>query len=178
MLAYADTISEEEALKAGSSSGGGGGAGFKRLVRAASNMAGGPKGGRVAGWLGYRRREDEWKDGKGGKGEGQEAEVVVVVEPPGEWPRTGAVAFEGVVARYRPDLRPVLSGVSFTLAPGEMMGVVSRVETGGRTWVGGGISWGWWVEGTKEGNQGKEAWNMVDTWVCGFVVEIVVLFSS
>ena len=47
-----------------------------------------------------------------------------LVAPPPGWPAAGALAFKGVVARYKPELRAVLDGVSFELQPGNMMGVV------------------------------------------------------
>jgi ABC-type multidrug transport system fused ATPase/permease subunit len=64
------------------------------------------------------------KGGAGGAGDGKGAEEAGARPPPG-WPDSGAVKYEGVVARYRPGLRPVLVDVTFELKPGEMMGVVS-----------------------------------------------------
>ncbi|OSX72672.1 hypothetical protein BU14_0415s0017 [Porphyra umbilicalis] len=46
------------------------------------------------------------------------------------WPRTGRVEFENVTMRYRPDLPPVLNGVSFVAAPGERIGIVGRTGAG------------------------------------------------
>jgi ABC-type multidrug transport system fused ATPase/permease subunit len=46
------------------------------------------------------------------------------------WPRTGAVEFRGVSARYRPGLPPVLRGLSFELLPGTSCGLVGRTGSG------------------------------------------------
>ncbi|KAK2021203.1 hypothetical protein LX32DRAFT_687912 [Colletotrichum zoysiae] len=39
--------------------------------------------------------------------------------PPGSWPKTGAITFGNVTAIYSEGLDPVLSGVSFTISPGQ-----------------------------------------------------------
>ena len=54
----------------------------------------------------------------------QAGRVTTALAPPPGWPAAGALAFKGVVARYKPELRAVLDGVSFELQPGNMMGVV------------------------------------------------------
>lgn len=46
------------------------------------------------------------------------------------WPRTGRIEFQGVTMRYRPDLPPVLDGVTFTALPGERVGIVGRTGAG------------------------------------------------
>jgi ABC-type multidrug transport system fused ATPase/permease subunit len=80
-------------------------------------------------------------------------------EPPADWPAQGAVVFEDVVLRYRPDLNPALRGVSvggtqtgrggngavsrppapdprplsffqFSVAPREKVGIVGRTGSG------------------------------------------------
>lgn len=50
--------------------------------------------------------------------------------PPGGWPSAGAVEFVDVVMRYRPDLPPVLHGVSISIKPMEKIGVVGRTGAG------------------------------------------------
>lgn len=47
------------------------------------------------------------------------------VSPPEDWPRLGTVTYTDVVMHYRPDLPPVLRGVSFRASHGEKIGVVS-----------------------------------------------------
>ena len=36
-------------------------------------------------------------------------------EPPQQWPQRGVIKVEGLVLRYRPELDPVLKGLSFTV---------------------------------------------------------------
>ncbi|KAL3851518.1 hypothetical protein ACJIZ3_013400 [Penstemon smallii] len=50
--------------------------------------------------------------------------------PPPGWPSEGSVRFEGVVLRYRPDLSPVLHGISFTISPSDKVGIVGRTGAG------------------------------------------------
>eukprot|EP00798_Chlamydomonas_sp_ICE-L_P022324 gene22324-29400_t len=50
--------------------------------------------------------------------------------PPVGWPSSGALAYEGVSATYRPGLPPVLVDISFTLAGGSSCGVVGRTGSG------------------------------------------------
>jgi ABC-type multidrug transport system fused ATPase/permease subunit len=42
------------------------------------------------------------------------------------WPARGEVEFQGVRVRYRPDLPPVLRGLSFLARPGHKVGIVGR----------------------------------------------------
>ncbi len=56
--------------------------------------------------------------------------MVPAARPPAEWPAAGQVVFSGVRMRYAPGLPEVLRGVSFTLAPGEKVGVVGRTGAG------------------------------------------------
>ena len=51
------------------------------------------------------------------------------IEPPATWPSGGHVSFDGVWLKYRPDLQPVLRGLSFAVRPGEKIGICGR--TGG-----------------------------------------------
>ena len=47
-----------------------------------------------------------------------------------KWPVEGAIKYEQVVARYRPDLPPVLKGLSFDIKKGEKVGLVGRTGAG------------------------------------------------
>jgi len=49
--------------------------------------------------------------------------------PPG-WPTAGAVSFQGLTVRYRPDLPPVLRGVSLSIPAGARVGIVGRTGSG------------------------------------------------
>ncbi|GLA03501.1 hypothetical protein AnigIFM60653_003134 [Aspergillus niger] len=61
----------------------------------------------------------------------QEADAVIPdSRPPANWPSGGAVDFIGYTTRYRPDLDPVLRNVSFTVQPGEKVGIVGRTGAG------------------------------------------------
>lgn len=60
-------------------------------------------------------------------------EAALVVEtnrPPPGWPSKGAIEFKNVVMRYRPDLPPVLLGLSARIQPSEKVGVVGRTGAG------------------------------------------------
>ncbi|PWK30691.1 type I secretion system permease/ATPase [Cupriavidus plantarum] len=46
---------------------------------------------------------------------------------------TGAIAFDDVVFRYRPDMPEVLRGVAVTIRPGEVIGIVGRSGSGKST---------------------------------------------
>jgi ABC-type multidrug transport system fused ATPase/permease subunit len=50
----------------------------------------------------------------------------VLPRPPSDWPSQGAVDVKGLYVRYRPELPPVLKGLSFSVAPREKVGVVGR----------------------------------------------------
>ncbi|TYG88790.1 hypothetical protein ES288_A12G049000v1 [Gossypium darwinii] len=50
--------------------------------------------------------------------------------PPPGWPSSGSIQFEDVVLRYRPELPPVLCGLSFTTSPSEKIGIVGRTGAG------------------------------------------------
>lgn len=61
----------------------------------------------------------------------QEAKPVIPdSRPPADWPSQGAVKFVDYTTRYRPDLDPVLKGISFTVQPGERVGIVGRTGAG------------------------------------------------
>ena len=50
--------------------------------------------------------------------------------PPPDWPSEGAMVFDDVVASYRPDLPPVLRGLSFAVKARQKVGVVGRTGAG------------------------------------------------
>ncbi|GAA6063571.1 hypothetical protein JCM10212_003150 [Sporobolomyces blumeae] len=62
-----------------------------------------------------------------------EAEAPAVIEdnrPPENWPASGAIDFDKVFMSYRPDLPPVLKGMSLNVGAGERIGVVGRTGAG------------------------------------------------
>ncbi|XP_048141042.1 ABC transporter C family member 12-like isoform X2 [Rhodamnia argentea] len=56
--------------------------------------------------------------------------IVESNQPPPGWPSSGSIKFEDVVLRYRPELPPVLHGLSFSAAPCEKLGIVGRTGAG------------------------------------------------
>ncbi|XAR72527.1 Xenobiotic-transporting ATPase [Bertholletia excelsa] len=56
--------------------------------------------------------------------------VIDSCRPPAGWPSLGLVEFIHVVLRYRPELPPVLHGLSFTVSPTEKVGIVGRTGAG------------------------------------------------
>lgn len=50
-----------------------------------------------------------------------------------DWPAHGQVEFQDVVLRYRPDTDIVLKHLSFTVKPGEKIGIVGRTGAGKST---------------------------------------------
>lgn len=52
---------------------------------------------------------------------------------PSPWPTTGAIEVENAVVRYRPDLPPVLSGLTMSIRGGEHIGIVGRTGAGKST---------------------------------------------
>lgn len=56
--------------------------------------------------------------------------VIEDSRPPPGWPSSGSIRFENVVLRYRPELPPVLHGISFTISPSDKVGVVGRTGAG------------------------------------------------
>ncbi|KAA3460971.1 ABC transporter C family member 12-like isoform X2 [Gossypium australe] len=57
-------------------------------------------------------------------------DVIESHRPPPGWPSSGSIQFEDVVLRYRPELPPVLCGLSFIISPSEKLGIVGRTGAG------------------------------------------------
>lgn len=47
-------------------------------------------------------------------------------KPPAQWPAHGGLRLEDVWLSYRPELPPVLKGISMIVNPGEKVGIVGR----------------------------------------------------
>lgn len=61
----------------------------------------------------------------------QEARSVIPeTRPPGNWPSQGAIQFINYSTRYRSGLEPVLKNVTFSVLPGERVGIVGRTGAG------------------------------------------------
>ena len=61
----------------------------------------------------------------------QEAKAVVEeTRPTGNWPTQGAIHFKGYTTRYRSDLEPVLKDLTFSVKPGDRVGIVGRTGAG------------------------------------------------
>jgi len=61
----------------------------------------------------------------------QEAEAVIEkTQPAKNWPTQGSVEFINYTTRYREDLEPVLSGITFKINPLEKVGIVGRTGAG------------------------------------------------
>ncbi|KAK6932100.1 ABC transporter type 1, transmembrane domain [Dillenia turbinata] len=56
--------------------------------------------------------------------------VIESNRPPPGWPSSGAIKFEDVYLRYRPELPPVLHGLSFLVSPSDKVGIVGRTGAG------------------------------------------------
>ncbi|NXG44336.1 MRP7 protein, partial [Psilopogon haemacephalus] len=56
-----------------------------------------------------------------------------LIQVAADWPSQGLVEFQQVVLAYRADLPNVLEGVSFTIYPGEKVGIVGRTGSGKST---------------------------------------------
>ncbi|XP_072993744.1 ABC transporter C family member 2-like isoform X1 [Typha latifolia] len=56
--------------------------------------------------------------------------VIENSRPPPGWPSSGIIKFQDVVLRYRPELPPVLHGISFTIDGSEKIGIVGRTGAG------------------------------------------------
>ncbi|KAJ3194255.1 hypothetical protein HK101_003141 [Irineochytrium annulatum] len=53
-----------------------------------------------------------------------------LVKPSASWPENGEVNFTNVTLRYRPELEPVLHGLTFNIRAGEKVGVIGRTGAG------------------------------------------------
>ncbi|KAL4852933.1 Multidrug resistance-associated protein 1 [Chlorella vulgaris] len=51
-------------------------------------------------------------------------------QPEPQWPQQGCIEYRDVWMRYRPELDPVLRGVSFLVHPGDKIGIVGRTGSG------------------------------------------------
>ena len=56
-------------------------------------------------------------------------------KPPASWPADGRIELKDVVLKYRPELPPVLKGLSMSVKPGEKIGIVGRSVLN-RSWSG------------------------------------------
>ncbi|XP_074570778.1 ABC transporter C family member 2-like isoform X2 [Curcuma longa] len=56
--------------------------------------------------------------------------VIESSRPPPCWPSAGTIRFQDVVLRYRPELPPVLHGISFKIEASEKIGIVGRTGAG------------------------------------------------
>lgn len=60
----------------------------------------------------------------------EEHEPTGEIKVPTGWPFKGDINFEGVVMPYMPNAPPVLKGITFSVRPGEKVGVVGRTGAG------------------------------------------------
>lgn len=54
-------------------------------------------------------------------------------QPPKEWPDRGGIEIRDMVMRYRPELPPVIKGISMDVRGGEKIGIVGRTGAGKST---------------------------------------------
>ncbi|EPS64314.1 hypothetical protein M569_10464 [Genlisea aurea] len=57
-------------------------------------------------------------------------EIIEGHRPPPGWPSAGSIEFKDVVLRYRPELPPVLHGISYAISPSDKVGIVGRTGAG------------------------------------------------
>lgn len=61
----------------------------------------------------------------------QEAKAIIdEARPGGNWPSQGSIQFIKYTTRYRSDLEPVLKDLTFSIQPGERVGIVGRTGAG------------------------------------------------
>ena len=53
--------------------------------------------------------------------------------PPATWPEAGAISFEGLTVRYRPELQPALRQLGFKVGGGQSVGICGRTGSGKST---------------------------------------------
>ncbi len=58
------------------------------------------------------------------------AAISLSYRPPRAWPQNGAITIEGLVVKYRPDLDPVLRGITFSVSAREKIGIAGRTGCG------------------------------------------------
>lgn len=57
----------------------------------------------------------------------QEADYEIPsTKPQIEWPAQGQIEIKNMVMRYRPELPPVIKGISMSISGGEKIGIVGR----------------------------------------------------
>ena len=61
-------------------------------------------------------------------------------KPPSSWPAEGRLELKDVVLSYRPELPPVLKGLSMSIQAGEKIGIVGRTGAGKSSIMTGGYS--------------------------------------
>ena len=62
-----------------------------------------------------------------------EQEAMAIIDearPADNWPSQGAISFQEYTTRYRADLEPVLKDLTFSIQPGERIGIVGRTGAG------------------------------------------------
>eukprot|EP00884_Botryococcus_braunii_P017606 jgi/Botrbrau1/4529/Bobra.60_2s0019.2 len=63
------------------------------------------------------------------------AAISMSYRPPRAWPQNGAITVEGLVVKYRPDLDPVLRGITFAVSAREKIGIAGRTGCGKSTLI-------------------------------------------
>ncbi|TFK22452.1 ATP-binding cassette transporter [Coprinopsis marcescibilis] len=63
----------------------------------------------------------------------REPPEIIEPRPPASWPSEGEIKVEDLVIRYAPDLPDVLHNLSFTVHPGEKVGILGRTGSGKST---------------------------------------------
>jgi ABC-type multidrug transport system fused ATPase/permease subunit len=65
--------------------------------------------------------------------EQEAAYEIEATKPPPAWPSAGAIEVRDMVFRYRPELPPVIKGISMSIRGGEKIGIVGRTGAGKST---------------------------------------------